>query len=56
MSAAAAIAEFPGRIENLFHNDNTINSNGIYGINMYALGVPHTVIVDDWLAVDIENS
>ena len=26
-----------------------MNANGIYGVNFYTLGVPHTVIVDDYL-------
>ena len=28
---------------------NTLSKNGIYGVNLWSLGVPHTVIVDDWL-------
>ena len=26
-----------------------MNVNGIYGVNIYVLGVPHTVIVDDYI-------
>jgi hypothetical protein len=26
-----------------------VSANGIYGVNFYTLGVPHTVIVDDLL-------
>jgi len=50
MAAASALAEKPGRVEKLFLNDRTtIDKKGIYGINIYALGVPHTVIFDDYL-------
>ena len=34
----------------MFLNEgNMISPNGIYGINIYALGMPYTVIVDDYL-------
>ena len=50
MSAISAIAEKPGRVESLFLNPtNAIEPAGIYGINMKALGVPHTILVDDQL-------
>ena len=48
MSAAAALAEEKGRMESVFLNSE-VNANGIYGVNLYTLGVPHTVIVDDYL-------
>ena len=58
MSALSAIAEKPGRVEKMFVNSNggQINHEGVYGINMYALGVPHTVLVDDFLAGNYEGS
>ena len=50
MAAASAVAEVPGRMEKVFLNtDNKLNSAGIYGVNLYTLGVPHTVIVDDFI-------
>ena len=51
MSAASAIAEKPGRMEKIFLNEgmDKLNKPGIYAINIYALGVPHTVVVDDYL-------
>ena len=50
MVAASALAEKPKRLEKIFLNVNgETNKNGIYGVNLYALGVPHTVIVDDFL-------
>ncbi len=33
------------------NQDSALNDAGIYGVNMYALGIPHTVIVDDYLPV-----
>ena len=51
MAAASAVAEVPGRLEKIFLNtDNKLNSAGIYAVNLYTLGVPHTVIVDDYFA------
>ena len=35
-------------MESVFINTET-NANGIYGVDFYTLGVPHTVIVDDLL-------
>ena len=50
LSAAAAIAEFPGRMERVFLNSGKdLNPQGIYGVRFWSLGVPHPVIVDDYL-------
>ena len=50
IAGAAALAEFPGRVEKLFlNNDNLQTETGIYGVNLYALGVPHTILIDDFL-------
>ena len=35
-------------MEKVFINSEA-NANGIYGVDFYTLGVPHTVIVDDLL-------
>lgn len=48
MSALSAIAEKPNRVESMFLN-NQIEPTGVYGVNLYALGVPHTVLVDDFI-------
>ena len=48
MVAASAIAEKPRRLEKIFLNDRK-SREGIYGVNLYTLGVQHTVIVDDYL-------
>ena len=42
-------------MESFFLNDK-VNSNGIYAVNFYTLGVPHTVIVDDYLPLYKEDS
>ena len=50
MSACNTLAKIPSRVENLFLNlENKISPNGIYGVNMYLLGVPKTIIIDDYL-------
>jgi len=50
IAALSAVAEVPGRIENVFLNEkNELSQNGIYGLNMYTLGMPHTVLIDDYL-------
>ena len=42
-------------MEKVFLNNvSPLNSQGIYGVNFYALGMPHTVIVDDYLPL-IQN-
>jgi len=52
LSAISALSEVPGRIERIFHNpDNELSPNGIYAVKFWTLGVPHTVIVDDYLPV-----
>ena len=56
LAAAASIAEKPGRLERMFVNDTAeIKVGGIYGIDMYHLGVPTTVIVDDRLPIHEVN-
>ena len=51
MAAASALAEKPRRLEKVFLNDSAgeLSPHGIYGVNLYTLGVPHTVIVDDYI-------
>lgn len=52
MAAASAVAETPGRLESVFLNTETdLNSQGIYAVNFYALGVPHSIVIDDQLPV-----
>ena len=56
MSALSALAEKPGRVENLFLSKvNQLSRNGIYGVTLWTLGVPHTIIVDDYLPIKYED-
>ena len=53
MAAASALAEKPQRLEKIFLNtSNQLNPSGIYGVNLYSLGVKHTIIVDDYLPLE----
>lgn len=51
ISGVSAMAEYPGRVEKLFVNttNSELSKRGIYGINIYTLGLPQTIIVDDYL-------
>lgn len=50
LAAASGVAEFPHLMKKVFaYNESPLNSQGIYAVNLYALGVPHTIIVDDYL-------
>ena len=56
IAAASAVAEVPGRMEKVFLNRrNKLNEAGIYGVNLYTLGVPHTIIVDDFVPRSAEG-
>ena len=57
ISGVAALAEYPGRMEKLFlNNKNEMSSTGIYGVNIYTLGMPQTIIVDDYLPLEIKTT
>jgi len=45
------MAQVPGSVEQMFLNDD-VNANGIYAVNFYALGMPITVVVDDFLPLN----
>ena len=47
-AAAAAVAQHPRRIERLFEIEN-LNTAGVYSVNMYIMGIPVSVTVDDHL-------
>ena len=50
MAALSGFAEYEQRVENVFVNEQK-SANGIYALRLYALGVPHTVVIDDYLAL-----
>ena len=57
LSAISAIAEKPGRMEKVFLNkQNYQNKAGIYGFQFHSLGVPHTVVIDDYLPLQTSGS
>ena len=49
MAALSGYAEYPSRIHDLFHNTEK-NPSGLYGVNIYSLGVPTTIWIDDYIA------
>lgn len=50
------MAQIPGSVEKMFLNpSNQLSPNGIYGVNFYSLGVPLTVIVDDYLPLSMDS-
>ena len=65
LAAASAVADAdPGLVKKAFLNtSNQLNAAGIYAVDFYTLGVPHTVVVDDFMpravgddGVKIENA
>ena len=48
MSSMASIGEFPSIMKNTFLTD-TLNSKGVYAVNLHLLGTPITVTLDDYL-------
>lgn len=55
LATMSALAEKPERIWKLF-GTKKMNSAGIYAINMYDLGVPVSVIVDDYIPVSYNDN
>ena len=55
MSAASSLAERPHRLERVFLNSE-LSNNGIYGCQLYPLGVPTTVTIDDVVPLDDEGN
>lgn len=47
-AAASVVALDPQRIKDIFLTD-TLNTAGVYSLNMYMMGIPTTVTVDDFL-------
>ena len=51
MAAITSMAEYEGRVENLFLNKEK-SASGIYAVQLWALNVPITIIVDDYLPLN----
>ena len=47
MAAVSAMAERPDRITRFVLNSEIEENSGAYAFNMYALGVPFTMVIDD---------
>lgn len=50
-SSIAAIAEHPGRIWNMMETKQ-YNDAGIYSFKMYDMGLPISIVVDDFLPIN----
>ena len=55
MASLSALAEYPERIYNIFHNTEK-SDTGAYAVNLYSLGVPYTTYVDDYLPFKWDGS
>ena len=55
IAAISALAEHGSRIDRLMVNEG-FSDNGIYAANMYLIGVPITLIVDDYLPMVDNNT
>jgi len=51
MASCIALAEFPGRVEDVFLNRGKSEA-GVYGLQFWALNVPVTILVDDVLPLN----
>jgi hypothetical protein len=47
----ASVAEFPQRIYDMF-DTKAYNNNGVYSIKMFDMGVPISVVIDDFLPIN----
>ena len=54
ISAAMSIAEQEDRLKSIF-KINEINSAGVYAAQLYLLGVPITVVIDDYLPLQKQS-
>ena len=54
MNGAANVAEKKERLKRIFLNDGMSN-NGIYGCQLYIMGVPTTVTIDDSIPLQNDN-
>ena len=55
MVALSALAEYPDRVHNMFHNTRKSEA-GVYAVNIYALGVPYTTYIDDYLPINYDGT
>lgn len=55
LSAAAAIAEYPARVQGIFSNQ-MYSAEGIYELTFYVSGLPNKVVIDDRLPMDANKT
>lgn len=51
MAAISALAEHQDRVDKIMISTG-LESQGIYAMNFYSLGVPFTQIIDDWIPMN----
>ena len=51
-ASLSSVAEVPARVWRMF-DIKTYNSKGIYSIRLFELGVPISVVIDDYLPIPI---
>jgi len=51
LASISSIAEDPQRIKDMF-GQHTLNDAGIYTVNLFSLGVPVTVVIDDFIPIN----
>ena len=51
MEAAGSISEQPKRLMQVFKNTE-LSESGIYALTLYALQVPITIVIDDFLPIN----
>ena len=48
IAASSVTAQNPDRIKEIFHIES-LNSAGIYALDLFIMGIPVTVTIDDYL-------
>ena len=51
MHGASAVAREPQRLRDIFYNDD-LSNRGVYALRFYVLGIPTTIIIDDWVPLN----
>ena len=55
VSAASSVAKDPSRVRKIFKTED-INSAGVYSVQLFIMGIPVTVTVDEHLAFNYNNA
>ena len=54
LASLTAVAEYPYAIKHMFPIQK--NNKGFYIVNLYTLGVPHSIIIDDYIPTHFGQS